>query len=103
MYKTIVLMIIGMVKHQLEKDNVEECAEKNNPMYFDNEYSLWHYKPQFTTVSRPRVNNKSLIDGKIVKETTRLSLYRKSKAIDFLKAKSTLCSIFVHSADAWIV
>ena len=83
---------------------VKECGFNNKPMYFDNKYSMSHYKPHFIKVSRPRVRtNTSIEDGKSITKITRLSLYQKSHDIDYLKAKSTLCSIFVHSADAWIV
>ena len=50
-------------------------------------------------IKRSYKDGNSVIESNI---THRLSLYRKSKDIDYL-TKSTLCSIFVPSADAWIV
>jgi hypothetical protein len=47
--------------------------------------------------SRPRVSSEH--NGKV----KRLSLYTRSATIAYDSAESTLCSIFVHSADAWIV
>ena len=51
---------------------------------------MWDYEPHYTIASRPRVNKNTIKDGKIVKETNRLSLYRKSNNIDDLTAKSTM-------------